>query len=321
MATTLRNLKLAEAAIEPAEKVAERKYPWLHNLRELAADLVSDRVALVGAIGFVLVVLLAAAAPVIADQYTKQNLRLRLSPPMLIVEGEINYHFILGTDQLGRPILDRIIHGSRVSLLVGLGVVTVTGLFGTVLGLLAGYFGGTVDTIIMRWVDIQTAFPGLLVALTLLIMLGPSLQNMMIALMINGWMIFARIVRGVTLSLREEVFVKAARVIGAGDLRIIFIHLLPNLVSPILTIAVMELARIILAEAALSFLGMGIQPPEASWGLMLSDGRDYMAKAWWLVTFPGLAIGLSVLFIQMVAGWLRSVTDPQQRFKKASKEA
>jgi len=321
MATTLRNLKLAEAVSEPAEKVAERKYPWLHNLRELAADLVSDRVALVGAIGFVLVVLLAAAAPVIADQYTKQNLRLRLSPPMLTVEGEFNYHFILGTDQLGRPILDRIIHGSRVSLLVGLGVVAVTGLFGTVLGLLAGYFGGTVDTIIMRWVDIQTAFPGLLVALTLLIMLGPSLQNMMIALMINGWMIFARIVRGVTLSLREEVFVKAARVIGAGDLRIIFIHLLPNLVSPILTIAVMELARIILAEAALSFLGMGIQPPEASWGLMLSDGRDYMAKAWWLVTFPGLAIGLSVLFIQMVAGWLRSVTDPQQRFKKASKEA
>jgi peptide/nickel transport system permease protein len=264
---------------------------------------------------------MAATAPIIADQYTKQNLRLRLAPPALTVEGQFNYHYVLGTDQLGRPILDRIIHGSRVSLLVGLGVVSVTGIFGTVLGLLAGYFGGRVDTLIMRWVDIQTAFPGLLVALTLLIMLGPSLQNMMIALMINGWMIFARIVRGVTLSLREEVFVKAARVIGAGDLRIVFVHLLPNLVSPILTIAVMELARIILAEAALSFLGMGIQPPESSWGLMLADGRDYMTKAWWLVTFPGVAIGLSVLFINMVAGWLRSVTDPQQRFKKASKEA
>jgi peptide/nickel transport system permease protein len=321
MATTLRNLKLAEAQIEPAERVGERKYPWLHAARELLADLVSDRVALVGTLGFLLVLILAATAPWIADQYTKQNLRLRLSPPALTVEGEFNYHYLLGTDQLGRPIIDRIIHGSRVSLLVGLGVVSVTGVFGTVLGLLAGYFGGRVDTIIMRWVDIQTAFPGLLVALTLLIMLGPSLQNMMFALMINGWMIFARIVRGVTLSLREEVFVKAARVIGAGDLRIIFAHLLPNLVSPILTIAVMELARIILAEAALSFLGMGIQPPESSWGLMLSDGRDYMTKAWWLVTFPGVAIGLSVLFINMVAGWLRSVTDPQQRFKKASKEA
>jgi ABC-type dipeptide/oligopeptide/nickel transport system permease subunit len=321
MATTLRNLKLAQVPGEPAEQYAERKFPWLHSLRELLADLISDRVALVGAVGFLLVLALAAGAPIIANQYTKQNLRLRLSPPALVVEGQFNYHYALGTDQLGRPILDRIIHGSRVSLLVGLGVVAVTGLFGTVLGLLAGYFGGTVDTIIMRWVDIQTAFPGLLVALTLLIMLGPSLQNMMIALMINGWMIFARIVRGVTLSLREEVFVKAARVIGAGDLRIIFVHLLPNLVSPILTIAVMELARIILAEAALSFLGMGIQPPEASWGLMLADGRDYMARAWWLVTFPGVAIALSVLFIQMVAGWLRSVTDPQQRFKKASKEA
>jgi peptide/nickel transport system permease protein len=321
MATTLRNLKLAQAQVEPVEKVTERRHPWLHSVRELLADLVSDRVALVGTIGFLLVVLMAATAPVIASQYTKQNLSLRLLPPALTVNGEFNYHYLLGADQLGRPILDRIIHGSRVSLLVGLGVVSVTGVFGTVLGLLAGYFGGRVDTLIMRWVDIQTAFPGLLVALTLLIMLGPSLQNMMIALMINGWMIFARIVRGVTLSLREEVFVKAARVIGAGDLRIVFIHLLPNLVSPILTIAVMELARIILAEAALSFLGMGIQPPESSWGLMLADGRDYMTRAWWLVTFPGVAIGLSVLFINMVAGWLRSVTDPQQRFKKASKEA
>jgi peptide/nickel transport system permease protein len=137
--------------------------------------------------------------------------------------------------------------------------------------------------------------------------------------MINGWMIFARIVRGITLSLREEVFVRAARVIGASDMRIVFAHILPNLVSPILTIVVMELARIILAEAALSFLGMGIQPPESSWGLMLADGRDYMQKAWWLVTFPGVAIGLTVLFINMVAGWLRSVSDPQQRFKKFGK--
>jgi peptide/nickel transport system permease protein len=187
--------------------------------------------------------------------------------------------------------------------------------------MLAGFFGGRVDNIIMRWVDIQTAFPGLLVALTILIMLGPNLENMMLALMINGWMIFARIIRGITLSLREELFVRAARVIGSSDLRIIFVHILPNLVSPILTIAIMELARIILAEAALSFLGMGIQPPESSWGLMLADGRDYMAKAWWLVTFPGVAIALTVLFINMVAGWLRSVSDPQQRFKKFGKEA
>lgn len=321
MTTTLRNLKLNEAVAEAAEQVEERRFPLLHNLRELTLDLVSDRVALVGAVGFVLFLVLAIGAPWIASRYTKQNLRLRLSPPALVVNEEFNYHYALGADQLGRPILDRIIHGSRVSLVVGLGVVAVTGVFGTVLGLMAGYFGGKVDNFIMRWVDIQTAFPGLLVALTILIMLGPNLQNMMLALMINGWMIFARIVRGVTLSLREEVFVKAARVIGASDMRIVFVHLLPNLVSPILTIAVMELARIILAEAALSFLGMGIQPPEASWGLMLADGRDYMAKAWWLVTFPGVAIALTVLFINMVAGWLRSVSDPQQRFKKFGKEA
>ncbi len=322
MTTTLRNLKVAKAIAEPpAEQVAERRFPWVHSLRELLADLVSDRVALVGAVGFLLFLLMAATAPWIASQYTKQNLALRLTAPTLTVNDQFTYHYLLGADQLGRPILDRIIYGSRVSLLVGLGVVAVTGLFGTVLGLLAGYFGGTVDTLIMRWVDIQTAFPGLLVALTILIMLGPNLENMMFALMINGWMIFARIVRGVTLSLREEVFVKAARVIGASDLRIVFVHLLPNLISPILTIAVMELARIILAEAALSFLGMGIQPPESSWGLMLADGRDYMTQAWWLVTFPGVAIALTVLFINMVAGWLRSVSDPQQRFKKFGKEA
>jgi peptide/nickel transport system permease protein len=321
MATTLRSLNFRSEPAQAPEQIAERRFPILHGLKELLADLLSDRVALVGALGFAGFLVLAALAPVIADQYTKQNLRLRLSAPALTVADEFNYHYLLGGDQLGRPILDRIIHGSRVSLLVGLGVVLVTGTFGTLLGVIAGFFGGRVDNLIMRWVDIQTAFPGLLVALTLLIMLGPSLQNMMIALMINGWMIFARIVRGVTLSLREEVFVKAARVIGSSDMRIVFRHILPNLVSPILTISVMELARVILAEAALSFLGMGIQPPEASWGLMLSDGRDYMVKAWWLVTFPGVAIALTVLFINMVAGWLRSVSDPQQRFKKASKDA
>jgi len=305
--------------MEPAEQVAARRYPFLHTLRELFLDLLSDRVALAGVIGFALFLGMALTAPWIARDYTKQNLRLRLSPPTLFVKDEFNHHYALGADQLGRPILDRIIHGSRVSLKVGLIVVLVTGVFGTVLGMLAGYFGGWVDNLIMRWVDIQTAFPGLLVALTILVMLGPNEINMMIALMINGWMIFARIVRGITLSLREEVFVRAARVIGASDMRIVFAHILPNLVSPILTIVVMELARIILAEAALSFLGMGIQPPESSWGLMLADGRDYMQKAWWLVTFPGVAIGLTVLFINMVAGWLRSVSDPQQRFKKFGK--
>ena len=321
MTTSMRSLKVPGQVAEPTEHVAERRFPFLHALRELLLDLVSDRVALVGALGFVMFLVMAIAAPVIAKDYTRQNLRLRLSAPTLFVKDEFNYHYALGTDQLGRPILDRIIHGSRVSLVVGLGVVLATGTFGTVLGMLAGFFGGRVDNIIMRWVDIQTAFPGLLVALTILIMLGPNLENMMLALMINGWMIFARIIRGITLSLREELFVRAARVIGSSDLRIVFVHILPNLVSPILTIAIMELARIILAEAALSFLGMGIQPPESSWGLMLADGRDYMAKAWWLVTFPGVAIALTVLFINMVAGWLRSVSDPQQRFKKFGKEA
>lgn len=321
MTTTLRNLKLRDEPAQLTEHVTERRFPLIHNLRELLLDLIDDRVALVGALGFLLVVLMAAGAPVIAKDYAQQDLSLRLTAPALTVKGESTYHYLLGADQLGRPILDRIIHGSRVSLVVSLGVVTATAVFGTLLGMIAGYFGGQVDNIIMRWVDIQTAFPALLVALTILIMLGPSLQNMMIALMINGWMIFARMIRGIVWSLREEPFVTAARVTGASDRRIVFQHILPNLVSPILTLVVVELARVIQAEAVLSFLGMGIQPPEASWGLMLTDGRDYMGTAWWLVAFPGIAIALTVLFINMVAGWLRSASDPQQRFKDFGRAA
>lgn len=316
MAGTLRDLALpGELGGEfEGEEFEERRFPLLHSLHELLIDLLNDRVALIGMIGLLLFVLVAVFAPAIAPHDpTQQSLRDRLLPPVWIEGG--NPDFLLGTDQLGRDLLSRLIYGARVSMLIGLAVIAVTATFGTLMGVIAGYYGGKTDQIIMRWVDIQTAFPGLLVAITIIAMIGPSLRNLVIVLAINGWLIFARIVRGVTLSLREEVFVKAAWVTGSGDWRIIFVHVLPNLISPVLTIAVMELARIILAEAALSFLGLGIQPPASSWGLILAQGRDYLVKAWWLVTFPGIAIALTVLFINMVAGWLRSVSDPQQRHK------
>lgn len=316
MAGTLRDLALPLAMEEllEAEEVEERRFPLLHQLRELLGELVSDRVALVGVVGFLLFVFLAVAAPAVAPHDpAQQSLRDRLKPPMWMEGGSAGH--LLGTDQLGRDLLSRLIYGAQISIVAGVSVVAITAAFGTLMGVLAGYYGGKVDQVIMRWVDVQTAFPGLLVAITIIAMIGPSLRNLIIVLAINGWLIFARIVRGITLSLREEVFVKAARVIGCRDGRIIFVHVLPNLISPVLTIAVMELARIILAEAALSFLGLGIQPPASSWGLILAQGRDYMGKAWWLVTFPGIAIALTVLFINMVAGWLRSVSDPKQRFK------
>lgn len=313
MASTMRDWALGEDLLT-GEMVEERRFPWLHSLRELFGDLINDRVALLGALGLVALITVTVAAPLFAPHDpTQQNLRERLIPPAWVAEGSRGN--LLGTDQLGRDVLSRMIYGARVSMTVGFIVVSITAAFGTLLGVISGYYGGKVDQIIMRWVDIQTAFPGLLVAITIIAMIGPSLRNLIVVLSINGWMIFARIIRGITLSLREEVFVKAARVTGCRDRRIIFIHILPNLISPMLTIGVMELARIILAEAALSFLGLGIQPPESSWGLMLAQGRDYLVKAWWLVTFPGLAIGMAVLFINMVAGWLRSVSDPQQRHR------
>jgi len=311
--STLGDWALPEGLVSE-QNIKERRFPLLHALHELLLDLVSDRVALLGALGLAILVFVAVAAPLVAPyDPTKQSLRDRLTPPAWVEGG--NPDHILGTDQLGRDLLSRVIYGARTSMLVGLSVVAMTSLFGTLLGMISGYYGGKVDQVIMRWVDIQTAFPGLLVAITIIAMIGPSLRNVVIVLSINGWLIFARIIRGITLSLRDEVFVKSARVVGCRDRRIIFVHILPNLISPILTIAVMELARIILAEAALSFLGLGIQPPASSWGLILAQGRDYIVRAWWLVTFPGIAIALTVLLINMVAGWLRSVSDPQQRHR------
>jgi peptide/nickel transport system permease protein len=175
-----------------------------------------------------------------------------------------------------------------------------------------------VDNLLMRLVDLQTAFPGLLVALTIIAVFAeqPRVPLIIIVLSINGWMVYARMIRGTTLGLRNSVFVDAARSIGAGNRRIIFLHMLPNLASPLITLGTLELARIILAEAVLSFLGMGIQPPASSWGLMINEGHAYITMAWWLVTFPGIAIALTVLSVNLVATWLRAITDPLQRQKQ-----
>ncbi len=299
---------------EPAEQITERRFPLLHSLKALLLDLWHDWVAMLGLIGLTIFVFMAVAAPYVAPyDPAKQSLRDRFTPPMWAAEGSSEH--ILGTDSLGRDLLSRLIFGARVSLTIGFVTLAITATFGTFVGVISGYYGGMVDEILMRWVDIQTAFPGLLVAITIIAMIGPSVRNLIIVLAVNGWLIFARIARGMTLSLREQVFVKAARVAGCRDRRIIFVHILPNLISPMLTISVMELARFILAEAALSYLGLGIQPPSSSWGLILAQGRDYLSNAWWVVTFPGVAIALTVLFINMIAGWLRSVSDPHQRGK------
>jgi ABC-type dipeptide/oligopeptide/nickel transport system permease subunit len=284
------------------------------SLREAWRLLKTDKFAIVGLLYLAVLFFVAIFAHDIAPHDpTFQSLGKRLTPGVWSAAGSPT--FLLGTDHLGRDILSRLMYGSRISIIVGLSTVVIAGSIGTLLGLVSGYYGGRLDDVIMRWADIQMAFPGLLLALSVLALFGPSLQNMVLVLALNNWMWYARLTRGVMLSMREVLFVEAARVIGASNYRIIFKHCLPNLASPLITLGTLEVARMILSEASLSFLGFGVQPPTPAWGLMLAEGRGYLPIAWWLVTFAGICIGITVLAINLLASWLRSVSDPHQRYK------
>ncbi|MCL5109985.1 MAG: ABC transporter permease [Chloroflexi bacterium] len=281
---------------------------------EFVRALLRDRVTLSALAFVVFVVVAAVGAGVVSphDPYA-QSLLLRNEGPMTPADQGIAH--ILGTDALGRDQLSRLIYGSRISLTVGLASVLVSGVLGTLLGLLAGYYRGRADDVIMRVVDVQMGFPSLLLALVILYGAGSGFLNVVLVLAITRWTVYARVTRSLTLSLRETAFVDAARAIGCTNRRIIFVHVLPNLLSPLLVLATMEVATVILTEASLDFLGLGIQPPESSWGLMLAQGRQYITTAWWLVTFPGLAILLTTLSFNLLATWVRAVTDPVQRWR------
>lgn len=303
-----------------AEALRGRPHELFASLRGWGREILHDRAGLAGLALVVLLVAVALAAPLVAPHDpAAQDLRARLLPPVWLDKGSWNH--LLGTDHLGRDVLSRLIHGSRVSLAVGVGVVLLAGGFGTVMGLLAGYFGGRTDGFIMRWVDTQVAFPGLLLALVILAVVGPSIVSLIVVLSINGWMVYARMVRGSVLSVRQLPYVEAAEMIGCRSRRVVFRHILPNLVSPLLTLAILEFARIVLAEAALSFLGLGVQPPATSWGLDVASGKEYMFRAWWLVTFPGAAIAATVLGINLLASWIRVASDPQEREKSFARRA
>ena len=288
-------------------------------MRALAEELWHDKYGLIGFSIIVALLLIAVFAPLLAPHDpAAQSVIARLKPPAWLARGD--WEYVLGTDQLGRDILSRVIYGARTSLLVGVLVVLFAGSFGVVLGLLAGFSGGRTEVFIMRAVDIQVAFPGLLLILLIVSVIGPGMWTMIVVLAFTNWMIYARIVRGIVLSVRQTPYVEAAEIIGCKPRRIIFRHILPNLVSPLLTLAILEFTNIILAEAALSFLGLGVQPPATSWGLDVASGKDYIFVAWWLVTFPGLCISITVLAINLFANWLRVTTDPQEREKRFARQ-
>jgi len=291
-------------ALRAPVEVEERQ--WVMALKRLARR----RTALFG-LGVVVTVLLAAAfAPWLTPfDPLEQDINQRLREPgWQTAEGRVH---VLGTDHLGRDILARVIFGSRIALVVGLSAVLISGVLGMAVGLVSGYFGGKVDDFFMRLADIQLAFPFILLAIAVIGVLGPSLRNIIIVIGVSSWVVYARVVRGEVLSIREREFVQAAIALGSRDGRVLLRHVLPNAFTPWLVVATLDMARVIVIESALSFLGLGVQPPTPTWGGMLADGRVYLSTAWWLATFPGLAILVTVLGINLLGDGLRDTLDPR----------
>jgi len=264
-----------------------------------------NRLAMVGLFVIIFLYTVAILAPALAPYpYDKMNLNNIYAPP-----GSPGH--ILGTDEFGRDVLSRLIYGARVSLTVGLVVVGMSSVVGITLGAIAGYYGGWIDSVIMRVVDFLYAFPFFILAITIVAILGPSLYNAMLALAVVSWVGYARMVRGQFLSLKQTEFVEAAKGAGAGDLRIMFVHLLPNALGPVIVQMSLGIAGAILSASGLSFLGLGAQPPTAEWGAMLNAGKDYLRSSPHLATYPGLAIMITVLAFNFVGDGLRDALDPR----------
>ncbi|WP_075292557.1 ABC transporter permease subunit [Pararhizobium arenae] len=266
--------------------------------------------AVIGLAVFLIILFMAVFAPFVAPHDPSiQNREMLLLPPVLSEGGQASY--LLGTDAVGRDIFSRLIYGARFSLFIGVIVVTLSVISGVLVGLVAGYFRGKVDTVIMRVMDIILAFPSLLLALVLVAVLGPGLVNAMIAISLVNLPHFVRLTRAAVMTERAKDYVIASKVAGAGTLRLMFLTILPNCLAPLIVQATLAFSAAILDAAALGFLGMGAQPPTPEWGTMLAEAREFIQRAWWVVTFPGLAILITVLAINLMGDGLRDALDPK----------
>lgn len=302
----------------PSARAAEAVLPqresgtW-REVRRAWSGMVAARWPVFAVSFLVLAAIAAAFGSVLAPfDPNRQNLALRLAEPM--AAGPDGATFWLGTDALGRDVLSRLLYGARISLTVGIAAISVGGTLGITMGLLSGYFGGWIDDVVMRLGDIQLSFPFILLAIMFLVVLGSGVWNLIIVLGIGQWVTYARIVRADTMSLREKEFVEAARALGDSTPSIIFRTILPNILAPLTVIASFNVASVILSEAALSFLGLGVPPEVPTWGSMLAESRDTLvANKWWLAVFPGVAIVLTVLSFNILGDWLRDFLDPRLR--------
>jgi ABC-type dipeptide/oligopeptide/nickel transport system permease subunit len=298
------------ATIPAADHLGYADAPRLADGSRAWRKFARNPLALLGGIILAIVIGAAVAAPWVAPHDpAKQSLIRRFTPPVWAQGGNASY--LLGTDQVGRDILSRMIHGARISLIVGVLAVVVSVIVGVSLGLISGYRGGRVDVAIMTVVDVTLSFPQLLLALAFVAALGPSLVTIIVVLGLTGWERYARVVRAEVLALREKDFIEAARAMGVSGTRVIFRHVLPNTFSSIIVLSTLQVAQAILQEAALSFLGVGSGRAYPTWGQMISLGRDFVSVAWWLPTFPGLAILFTVLGINLVGDRLRDALDPR----------
>jgi peptide/nickel transport system permease protein len=287
---------MSTAASAPLRPTGRRPFPWA-----------------VLPFGLILLalVLVAVFAPLVAplDPNT-QNLLARLKQPGFEARGAV---YLLGSDELGRDVLSRVIHGARISLLVAFASVILSGIVGSILGMVAAFYRGWVETIIMRLVDIVLSVPAILLAIITVAILGPGLSNVVIVLALTRWPRYARVAYGQTLSVANMPYVRLSRFMGAGWFRLLSRHILPNIAGALIVVATLEFGLMVLFEAGLSFLGLGVQPPTSSWGAMLSTGRNYVGNAWWIATFPGLALFLLVLSINLIGDHVRDRLDPRSR--------